>query len=147
LRRTPTMLITDDQRTALQNLIALTAHGRALRHEHDNPKRAGELAELVRTHQEFGQERAKKSEIVDGHRASISETNGLIEAQRTQIEEKTAELNDGTGLTSRDLVNLQNEIAGHEDRASELDDAVLGQRATQGTAGARRAPGQSQMPE
>ena len=128
------MLITDDQCTALQTLIELTANGRALRHEHDNPKRADELADLVRTHQELGQERTQRSEIVDGHRTSIAETNGLIEAQRTQIEKKTAELNDGTGLTSRDLVNLQNEIAGHEARASELEEAVLEQMETLETA-------------
>src|SRR5699024_538287 len=134
LRRTPTMLITDDQRTALQTLIELTAHGRALRHEHDNPKRAGELAELVRTHQELGQERAKKSESGDGHRAPTAETSAPIEAPRPQIAKKTAELSDGWGLTSRHLANLQSAIAGHEGRASELAEAGLEQMETLETA-------------
>ncbi|WP_209326110.1 zinc ribbon domain-containing protein [Brevibacterium renqingii] len=119
------MRITDDQRTALQNLIELTPNGRALRHEHDNPKRGAELQDLVRTHKELGEERTRASEGVDRLRSAIGETNALIEAQRTQIEKKTAELNDGTGLTSRDLVNLQNEIAGHEDRVSELEESQL----------------------
>lgn len=119
------MLITDDQRTALQTLIELTATGRALRHEHDNPKRAAELQELVSSHQRLGEEKAQAAAVVEGHRSTIAETNTLIEAQRAKIEKKTAELNDGTGLTSRDMVNLQEEIAGHEARVSELEEAEL----------------------
>jgi uncharacterized protein YecT (DUF1311 family) len=56
---------------------------------------------------------------------TIAETNALIEAQRAKIEKKTAELNDGTGLTSRDMVNLQDEIAGHEQRVGELEESEL----------------------
>ena len=50
------MLITDSQRTALQTLIELTANGRALQFEHDNPKRAEELKELVARHKETRRE-------------------------------------------------------------------------------------------
>lgn len=119
------MLITDAQRTALQTLIELTARSRALRHEHENPKRAEELRELVRKHKELGDERTQAGEVVDTHRATIAETNALIEAQKTKIEKKTVELNDGTGLTSRDLVHLQEEIAGHEGRVAELEESEL----------------------
>ncbi|WP_166971631.1 zinc ribbon domain-containing protein [Brevibacterium atlanticum] len=119
------MLITDDQRTALQTLIELTATGRALRHEHDHPKRAAELQELVTNHQRLGEEKTQATEVVDRHRSTIAETNTLIEDQRAKIEKKTAELNDGTGLTSRDMVNLQEEIAGHEARVSELEETEL----------------------
>ncbi|UVI37775.1 DUF7581 domain-containing protein [Brevibacterium spongiae] len=119
------MLITDAQRTALETLIELTAQGRALRHEHENPKRAAELQELVRKHKELGDERTQASEVVETHRATIAETNALIEAQKMKIEKKTVELNDGTGLTSRDLVNLQDEIAGHETRVAELEENEL----------------------
>src|SRR5699024_818037 len=58
----------------------------------------------------------------------------LLEAQWKQIEKKTAELNDGTGLTSSDLGNLQNEIAGHEAHASERRETVLEQTETIETA-------------
>ncbi|WP_181273800.1 zinc ribbon domain-containing protein [Brevibacterium oceani] len=119
------MLITDAQRTALQTLIELTASGRALRHEHDNPKRAAELQELVANHRRLGEEKTQAAEVVDGHRSTIAETNTLIEAQRAKIEKKTAELNDGTGLTSRDMVNMQDEIAGHEARVAELEETEL----------------------
>ncbi|TGD08799.1 hypothetical protein [Brevibacterium sp. S111] len=119
------MLITDAQRAALTTLIELTAQGRALRYEHENPKRAGELQELVRKHKELGDERAQANEVVETHRAAIAETNALIEAQRAKIEKKSVELNDGTGLTSRDLVNLQDEIAGHEQRVGELEESEL----------------------
>lgn len=119
------MLITDDQRQALEKLIELTAAGRALRHEHDNPKRADELQQLVRKHKELGDERTQAAEIVETHRGAIAETTALIEVQRTKIEKKSVELNDGTGLTSRDLVNLQEEIAGHEGRIGELEESEL----------------------
>jgi predicted nucleic acid-binding Zn-ribbon protein len=119
------MLITDEQRTALQILIELTATGRALRHEHDNPKRAAELQELVARHKQLGEDKSQAAEVADGHRSAIAETNSLIEAQRTKIEKKTAELNDGTGFTSRELVNLQDDIAAHEERVSELEEMEL----------------------
>lgn len=120
------MLITPDQRTALESLIAVAAHGRALRHEHDNPKQAEQLQELVNSHKELGTRKAEAAEVVEGHRGAVAETNALIEKQKTQIAKKTEELNDGTGLTSRDLVNLQNEIAGHEERVGELEEIELG---------------------
>ena len=119
------MLITDRQRTALETLIELTANGRALRFEHDHPKRAEELQELVARHKELGEKRTAAAAVVDGHQQAISEATNLIEAQRSTIEKKTAELNDGTGLTSRDMVNLQEEIAGHEARVSELEESQL----------------------
>jgi predicted nucleic acid-binding Zn-ribbon protein len=119
------MLITDSQRTALETLIELTANGRALRFEHDHPKRAEELQELVARHKELGEKRTAAAAVVDGHQQAISEATNLIEAQRSTIEKKTAELNDGTGLTSRDMVNLQEEIAGHEARVSELEESQL----------------------
>ena len=62
---------------------------------------------------------------MEGHQQAIDEGTRLIEAQRSKIEKKTAELNDGTGLTSRDMVNLQEEIAGHEARNSELEESQL----------------------
>lgn len=119
------MLITDSQRTALQTLIELTANGRALQFEHDNPKRAEELKELVARHKELGERRTEAAAVVEGHQQAIDEGTRLIEAQRSKIEKKTAELNDGTGLTSRDMVNLQEEIAGHEARISELEESQL----------------------
>lgn len=119
------MLITDTQRTALQQLIELTATGRALRHEHDNPKRAEELRELVARHKELGEERTEAVAVVDSHQRAIAEATELIDAQRSKIEKKSAELNDGTGLTSRDMVHLQEEIAGHEARIAELEESQL----------------------
>ena len=119
------MLITDSQRTALQTLIELTAHERALRFEYDNPKRAEELQELISRHKELGEKRTEAAAVVDGHQQAIAEATRLIEAQRSTIEKKTAELNDGTGLTSRDMVHLQEEIAGHESRVSELEESQL----------------------
>ncbi|MGO0605597.1 zinc ribbon domain-containing protein [Brevibacterium linens] len=119
------MLITDSQRTALQTLIELTAHERALRFEYDNPKRAEELQELISRHKELGEKRTEAAAVVDSHQQTIAEATRLIEAQRSTIEKKTAELNDGTGLTSRDMVHLQEEIAGHESRVSELEESQL----------------------
>lgn len=119
------MLITDEQRSALVALTEVAAHGRALRHERQNPKQAPELAELVQSHKATGEEKTAAAEVVEKFRAEIAETTDLIEKQKTQIAKKTEELNDGTGLTSRDLVNLQNEIAGHEERVGELEEAEL----------------------
>ncbi|HJF75255.1 MAG TPA: hypothetical protein K8V63_00700, partial [Brevibacterium linens] len=87
------MLITDSQRTALQTLIELTAHGRALRFEHDNPKRAEELQELITRHKELGEKRTEAAAVAEGHQQAIAEATELIEAQRAKIEKKTAELN------------------------------------------------------
>ncbi|SMX90366.1 hypothetical protein BI49514_02299 [Brevibacterium iodinum ATCC 49514] len=119
------MLITDSQRTALQTLIELTAQGRALQFEHDNPKRTEELQDLISRHKELGEKRTEAAAVVDGHQDAITEATGLIEAQRSKIEKKTAELNDGTGLTSKDMVNLQEEIVGHEARVAELEESQL----------------------
>lgn len=120
------MLITAEQRTDLESLIALAAHGRALRHEHDNPKEASALKELVASHQELEAQKTDAAEVVEKFRAEGAEHAAAIEKQQGQINKKTVELNDGTGLTSRDLVNLQEEIAGHEERVSELEEAELG---------------------
>ncbi|PCC49458.1 zinc ribbon domain-containing protein [Brevibacterium aurantiacum] len=120
------MLITAEQRTELQSLIELAAHGRALRHEHDNPTQAAALNDLVASHKELEAKKTEAAEVVEKFRTEVSEHAGAIEAQNVQIKKKTNELNDGTGLTSRDLVNLQGEIAGHEERVAELEEAELG---------------------
>lgn len=120
------MLITGDQRTELETLIDLSAHGRALRHEHDNPTQASALKDLVSSHKELETKKADAAEAVEKFRTEVAEHAATIDAQKAQIEKKTVELNDGTGLTSRDLVNLQNEIAGHEERVAELEEAELG---------------------
>lgn len=120
------MLITADQRTELESLIELAAHGRALRHEHDNPSQAAELKELVAKHKEVEAEKSHAAEVVEKFRADVAEHATAIEAQNSQIRKKSDELNDGTGLTSRDLVNLQNEISGHEEKVAELEEAELG---------------------
>ncbi|WP_193070576.1 MULTISPECIES: zinc ribbon domain-containing protein [unclassified Brevibacterium] len=120
------MLITAEQRTELESLIELAAHGRALRHEHDNPTQASALNDLVSSHKELETKKTEAAEVVEKYRAEVAEHAGAIEAQNGQIKKKTVELNDGTGLTSRDLVNLQGEIAGHEERVAELEEAELG---------------------
>lgn len=119
------MVITAEQRTALEELIGITARGRALGHEHDHPKEAGTLQELVGQHKALGARKSEATEAVDKSRAEVAELSAAIEKQKAQIAKKTAELNDGTGLTSRDLVNLQNEIAGHEEKISQLEDEEL----------------------
>ncbi len=120
------MLITADQRQSLETLIELAARGRALRHEHDNPKDAGALAELVAKHKEVAARKTSAAEAVETLRAQVAELSETIEKQNRLIEKKTAELNAGTGLTSRDLVTLQDEIAGHGDRVAELEETELG---------------------
>lgn len=120
------MLITAEQRTELESLIELASHGRALRHEHDNPAQASALKDLVSQHKELETKKTEAAEVVEKFRAEVAEHAAAIEAQNAQIAKKTVELNDGTGLTSRDLVNLQNEISGHEERVSELEEAELG---------------------
>ena len=120
------MLITAEQRTELESLIELASHGRALRHEHDNPAQASALKDLVSQHKELETKKTEAAEVVEKFRAEVAEHAAAIETQNSQIAKKTVELNDGTGLTSRDLVNLQNEISGHEERVSELEEAELG---------------------
>lgn len=120
------MLITAEQRTELQSLIELAAHGRALRHERDNPTQAPALKDLVSTHKDLETKKIEAAEVVEKFRTEVAEHAAAIEAQNSQIKKKTIELNDGTGLTSRDLVNLQDEIAGHEGRVAELEEAELG---------------------
>ena len=119
------MLITAEQRTELESLIELAAHGRALRHEHDNPNQASALKELVSSHKDLEAKKAEAAEVVEKFQTEVAEHAAAIEAQNGQIRKKTAELNDGTGLTSRDLVNLQNEISGHEERVAEIEEAEL----------------------
>lgn len=120
------MLITAEQRTELESLIELAAHGRALRHDHDNPDQASALKDLVSSHKDLEAKKADAAEVVERFRTDVAEHAAAIEAQTGQIRKKTVELNDGTGLTSRDLVNLQNEISGHEERVAELEEAELG---------------------
>lgn len=119
------MLITAEQRTALEQLIEIAATGRAIKHEHDNPKLAGELQELVARHKETMAEKDAAAEVVDRFRAQVEELSALIEKRNATITKKTQELNDGTGLTSRDLVNLQEEIAGHEAKVAEFEETEL----------------------
>lgn len=120
------MLITADQRQNLESLIELAARGRALQHEHDNPEDAGALAELVAKHKDVTAQKASAAEVVETLRTQVADLTAVIEKQNRLIEKKTAELNAGTGLTSRDLVNLQDEIAGHRDKVAELEETELG---------------------
>ncbi|WP_350271348.1 hypothetical protein AAFP32_07930 [Brevibacterium sp. CBA3109] len=120
------MLITAEQRTELESLIELASHGRALRHEHDNPSQASALKDLVSQHRELETRKTDAAEVVEKLRTEVDEHAAAIEIQNGQIKKKTVELNDGTGLTSRDLVNLQSEISGHEERVAELEEAELG---------------------
>ena len=120
------MLITAEQRTELESLIELASHGRALRHEHDNPLQAPALKDLVSEHKELETKKTEAAEVVEKFRAEVADHAAAIETQNGQIRKKTVELNDGTGLTSRDLVNLQGEISGHEERVAELEEAELG---------------------
>ncbi|TSI17691.1 zinc ribbon domain-containing protein [Brevibacterium aurantiacum] len=120
------MLITAEQRTELESLIELASHGRALRHEHDNPTQASALKDLVSSHKELEAKKTEAAEVVEKFRTDVAEHAAAIESQNAQIKKKTLELNDGTGLTSRDLVNLQGEISGHEERVAELEEAELG---------------------
>lgn len=120
------MLISAEQRKELESLIELAAHGRALRHEHDNPSQASALKDLVSQHKELEAEQTAAAEVVEKLRTEVAEHAAAIETQNVQIRKKTLELNHGTGLTSRDLVNLQGEISGHEERVAELEEAELG---------------------
>lgn len=120
------MLITAEQRGSLESLIDLAARGRALRHEHDNPKEGPALQDLVTQHKEAEEQKREAAEVVETFRTQVAECQTLTEKQNVQIKKKTDELNDGTGLTSRDLVNLQNEIAGHEERVAEIEESELG---------------------
>ncbi|RBP64776.1 putative nucleic acid-binding Zn-ribbon protein [Brevibacterium sanguinis] len=120
------MLITADQRESLEALIDLSARRRGLRHEHDNPKDGPALAELVAKHKAVTAERTAAAETVERLRTDIAELSAAIDKQTGLSGKKTAELNAGTGLTSRDLVTLQHEIAGHGDRVAELEEAELG---------------------
>ncbi|HCG56240.1 MULTISPECIES: zinc ribbon domain-containing protein [Brevibacterium] len=120
------MLITAEQRTELESLIELASHGRALRHEHDNPSQASALKDLVSQHRELETRKTDAAEVVEKLRTEVAQHAAAIEIQNGQIKKKTVELNDGTGLTSRDLVNLQGEISGHEERVAELEETELG---------------------
>lgn len=120
------MILTAAQRTTLDELIELTARSRALRHEHDHPVDAPKLQELIDRHKALGAERDGVAKVIAGLEAETAELTAAIDKQTAQITKKTAELNDGTGLTSRDLVHLQEEIAAHEGRVAEFEETELG---------------------
>ena len=119
------MILTDAQRATLLELIDLTARSRALRHEHDHPTDAPKLQELIGRHKALGEEKSSVAEVIAGLETENAELTAAIEKQNAQIAKKTAELNDGTGLTSRDLVHLQEEIVAHEGKVAELEETEL----------------------
>ncbi|MCM1012332.1 hypothetical protein [Brevibacterium sp. XM4083] len=119
------MQLTADQRTRLEELIELTAKSRALRHEHENPIEGPKLQELIERHKALSAEKAAAAEVIAGFESETAELTAAIDKQAAQIAKKTTELNDGTGLTSRDLVHLQEEIAAHEAKVAEFEDTEL----------------------
>lgn len=141
------MLITADHRRQLEELIDLTARARALQHEHDHPADAPKLQELIDRHKALSSEREAATEAIAELGRETEELTAAIDRQTAQIAKKTAELNAGTGLTSRDLLQLQEEIAAHEQRVAELEETELSSMERLETAEADRVRIDSEIAE
>lgn len=104
--------LTAEQTTALRDWIEEGAQVRALHHEAKQTERLEELRSLAQQHGETKAALEDQTATQQQHAAAARAAENRADDLRERVTRTETKLNDGTGLVSRDLLALQDEIAG-----------------------------------
>ncbi|GAA2105748.1 MULTISPECIES: zinc ribbon domain-containing protein [Brevibacterium] len=132
----------EGQAQALLEWIDLAAARRTRAHEARQTQRLARLRELAAEHGRLRQEADALAARQTEHERQAAECEAEADALRARISRTEEKLNAGVGLTSRDLLGLQEEIAGHRRRVSEIEtrqveELEAGETAAEALAGVR----------
>lgn len=113
--------LTDDQTDALREWIESGSRLRTLTHEAKQVERLEALRGLAAQHGELQTELSRLADVQAEYEAAAQDAEKRADELRKRVHRTDARLNDGTGLTSRDLMGLQEEIAGLRARIDEVE--------------------------
>lgn len=104
--------LTGEQTQALRAWIDESGHVRALQHEAKQTERLERLRALAQEHAEAKAALEQHTQTHQEHVKAARDAENRADDLRERVARTETKLNDGTGLTSRDLLSLQDEIAG-----------------------------------
>ncbi|SLM95984.1 zinc ribbon domain-containing protein [Brevibacterium yomogidense] len=108
--------LSEEQAAALREWIAEGSHLRTLQHEAKQTERLEALRALAGEHGELQNERTRLAAVHAEQEKAARDAENSADDVRERVMRTETRLNDGTGLTSRDLMGLQDEIAGLRER-------------------------------
>lgn len=113
--------LTDDQTEALREWIEAGSRLRTLTHEAKQTERLEALRALASQHGELQAEITRLAGLQAEHESAAQDAEKRADDLRAHVHRTETRLNDGTGLTSRDLMGLQEEIAGLRTRIDDVE--------------------------
>lgn len=108
--------LSEEQTAALREWIEEGSHLRTLQHGAKQTERLDALRALAGEHGELQNERTRLAAALAEQEATARDAENRADDVRERVKRTDTRLNDGTGLTSRDLMGLQDEIAGLRER-------------------------------
>lgn len=108
--------LSEEQTAALREWIEEGSHLRTLQHGAKQTERLDALRALAGEHGELQNERTRLAAVLAEQEATARDAENRADDVRERVKRTETRLNDGTGLTSRDLMGLQDEIAGLRER-------------------------------
>lgn len=113
--------LSEEQAAALREWIAEGSHLRTLQHEAKQTERLEALRALAGEHGELQNERTRLAAVHAEQEKAARDAENSADDVRERVTRTETRLNDGTGLTSRDLMGLQDEIAGLRERIDVIE--------------------------
>jgi len=113
--------LSDEQADALRAWIEEGAHLRALQHEAKQSERLDALRTLAGEHGQLQDERTRLAAVHAEQDRAAKDAENRADDVRDRVTRTETRLNDGSGLTSRDLMGLQEEIAGLRERIDVIE--------------------------
>ena len=113
--------LSEEQTAALREWIEEGSHLRTLQHEAKQTERLDALRTLAGEHGELQSARTRLATVHAEQEAAAQDAENRADDVRDRVARTETRLNDGTGLTSRDLMGLQDEIASLRERIDVLE--------------------------
>lgn len=113
--------LTNEQTQTLRTWIEESAQVRALQHEAKQTERLEQLRALAQQHGEAKAALEQHTQTQQQHAKAARSAETRADDLRARVTRTETKLNDGTGLTSRDLLSLQDEIAGLKSMIDEVE--------------------------
>ena len=113
--------LTGEQTQALRDWIEESGRVRALQHEAKQTERLERLRALAQEHGEAKAALEQHTQTHQEHATAARAAETRADDLRARVTRTETKLNDGTGLTSRDLLSLQDEIAGLQSTIEEVE--------------------------
>lgn len=113
--------LSEEQAAALREWIAEGSHLRTLQHEAKQTERLDALRARAGEHGELQNERTRLAAVHAEQESAAQDAEKRADDVRDRVNRTETRLNDGTGLTSRDLMGLQEEVAGLRERIDVIE--------------------------